>query len=81
MLKQLRAQPLPSEMRNQVEAAVKSLEDGHTTEAIPRGLEALFHASVQPYPISWFRYDPSREIARSVLAGLPSLHGGLIQMP
>lgn len=30
----------------------------------------LFRPSVQPYLISWFKYDPAREIAR---IGMPSL--------
>ena len=33
----------------------------------PRGdpaLAVVFRSSVQPYVISWFHYDPAREIAR-----------------
>ncbi|HLK63829.1 MAG TPA: alpha/beta hydrolase [Bryobacteraceae bacterium] len=63
ILKQLRPQ-LPADSMKLVEAAVKSLEDGHTVDPIPPGMEGLLRASVQPYLISWFRYDPAREIAK-----------------
>ena len=35
-----------------------------TTDRIPPSLMALFRPSVQPYLISWFRYDPARELSR-----------------
>lgn len=31
---------------------------------VPSSLDPLFRPSVQPYVISWFRYDPAAEIAR-----------------
>ncbi len=36
---------------------------GRTVTAIPEELTALYRPSVQPYLISWFKYDPLREIA------------------
>jgi pimeloyl-ACP methyl ester carboxylesterase len=33
-------------------------------ENVPQTLAALFRPSVQPYMISWFRYDPRKEIAK-----------------
>jgi fermentation-respiration switch protein FrsA (DUF1100 family) len=37
---------------------------------VPEQLAPLFRPSVQPYLISWFRYDPVREIARIQLPAL-----------
>lgn len=31
---------------------------------MPRELEALYRPSVQPYLISWFKYDPAAELAK-----------------
>jgi len=36
---------------------------GRTVMEIPEELTALYRPSVQPYLISWFKYDPLREIA------------------
>lgn len=70
ILKQLRAQPIPADMMKQIEAAVKALEEGRKAESVPPGLEALFRPSVQPYLISWFKYDPAREIAKLTMPTL-----------
>lgn len=37
---------------------------GETVEEVDPGLYALFRPSVQPYLISWFKYDPGKEIAK-----------------
>jgi fermentation-respiration switch protein FrsA (DUF1100 family) len=36
---------------------------GRTVTDVPKDLAALYRSSVQPYLISWFKYDPVREIA------------------
>jgi hypothetical protein len=64
VLEQFRSRPLPADLMKQVEDDVKALDAGHTVESVPPALAALFRPSVQPYLISWFRYDPAREIAR-----------------
>ena len=64
LLEQLRARKLPPDLAKQTESIVKSLEEGHTVEPTPPALAALFRPSVQPYLISWFKYDPAREIAK-----------------
>jgi fermentation-respiration switch protein FrsA (DUF1100 family) len=64
VLEQFRSRPLPADLMKQVEDDVKALDAGHTVESVPPTLAALFRPSVQPYLISWFRYDPAREIAR-----------------
>jgi len=43
---------------------LKTLSAGQTTSDVPPQLLALYRPSVQPYLISWFRYDPRVEIAK-----------------
>lgn len=40
------------------------LVKGNTVENVPVLLNSLFRTSVQPYMISWFKYDPQKEIAK-----------------
>jgi pimeloyl-ACP methyl ester carboxylesterase len=54
LLKQLKPK-LPAQLYRSAQAIVAP---------IPQSLEALFRPSVQPYLISWFRFDPAREISR-----------------
>jgi pimeloyl-ACP methyl ester carboxylesterase len=54
---------LPPELATQSDAILKGLEAGSTTEKPPVELTAIYRPSVQPYLISWFRYDPARSIA------------------
>jgi hypothetical protein len=60
---QLKAK-LPPELLTRATEIITSLEQGKTTDDIPTQLTAVFRPSVQPYLISWLRYDPVREIAR-----------------
>jgi hypothetical protein len=64
ILLQLRSQPIPLDLMKQVEDIVSALEQGRTVDSVPAGFGALFRQSVQPYLISWFRYDPAKEIAK-----------------
>ena len=54
---------LPPELATQSDAILKNLEAGKTTENAPPELAAIYRPSVQPYLISWFRYDPAKSIA------------------
>ncbi|MEA2341920.1 MAG: uncharacterized protein QOF63_89 [Thermoanaerobaculia bacterium] len=54
---------LPPELATQSDAILKNLEAGKTTENPPPQLDAIYRPSVQPYMISWFRYDPAKWIA------------------
>ena len=54
---------LPPELATESEAVLKELEAGKTHDNPPAQLAALFRPSVQPYLISWFRYDPAKSIA------------------
>src|ERR1022692_3325240 len=64
ILEQYRSQPLPDGLMKQVEDIVKELEAGRRVESVPPALAVVFRSSVQPYVISWFHYDPARELAR-----------------
>ncbi len=63
ILDQLKPQ-LPEASFKEAETIVQNLNAGQTTATIPEGFSALFRPSVQPYLISWFRYDPVVEIAK-----------------
>jgi hypothetical protein len=54
---------LPEPLIAKNEAILKSLEAGKTVDDTPPELAALYRPSVQPYLISWFHYDPAKEIA------------------
>ena len=43
---------------------IEKLEKGETVENVSQMLYSLFRPSVQPYMISWFKYDPHKEIAK-----------------
>ncbi len=59
---QLGAQPpLVTAMTDPI---LDTLEMGKTLDSINPMLNALFRPSVQPYLISWFKYDPAEEITR-----------------
>jgi fermentation-respiration switch protein FrsA (DUF1100 family) len=60
---QLRPQ-LPAELWAESERILAALEAGNTTDSVPPSLAVLYRPSVQPYLISWFRYDPASEIAQ-----------------
>ncbi|QBA65552.1 alpha/beta hydrolase [Muriicola soli] len=42
---------------------IESLERGETVDSVNPMLNVLFRPSVQPYLISWFKYDPAQAIA------------------
>jgi pimeloyl-ACP methyl ester carboxylesterase len=66
LAEQLKAQPLPPEMFAQIQHILASLSAGSTPppDSVPPMLAPLFRASVMPYLISWFKYDPAAEIAK-----------------
>ena len=41
---------------------IASLEKGQTVDTVPTELASIFRPSVQPYLISWFKYDPAAEL-------------------
>ncbi len=59
---QLSAQP--KEIQDISFPIIDSLKNGKTVENVSPMLFALFRPSVQPYLISWFKYDPQAEIKK-----------------
>lgn len=55
---------LPAALLEENERILQSLESGKTVGAVPPQLAALYRPSVQPYLISWMRYDPAAEFAK-----------------
>jgi uncharacterized protein len=58
---------LPPRLYLASQGILAHLQAGQTVANVPQSLGVLFRPSVQPYLISWFRYDPTREIARLTL--------------
>jgi uncharacterized protein len=52
------------ELYAQADAIMTSLQNGKMVADVPADLMLLFRPSVQPYLISWFKYDPAVEIAK-----------------
>jgi len=56
--------PQPKEVKDLSFPIIDSLKSGNIVDSVPPILNSLFRQSVQPYMISWFRYDPQVEISR-----------------
>ena len=54
----------PAPIAAQADSIMVELNAGRTVDSVPPALMALFRPSVQPYLISWFRYDPAKEAAK-----------------
>lgn len=66
--KQLQGQP--EAIKNMVFSYIDKLEHGETIPDVPVYLNALFRPSVQPYMISWFKYNPQTEISKLTIPAL-----------
>jgi pimeloyl-ACP methyl ester carboxylesterase len=55
---------LPPGLLSESNRILDLLKAGTTTDKVPSYLVTLFRPSVQPYLISWFRYDPVLEVSR-----------------
>jgi len=62
LLKEQLKPKLPPDFYNQVEVIIDSLKNGQTVTNTPPQLNSLFRQSVQPYLISWFKYQPTELI-------------------
>ncbi|MBX9785208.1 MAG: alpha/beta hydrolase [Chitinophagaceae bacterium] len=60
--KQLAMQP--EAIKKSCYAILDTLVSGKKVTGVPASLFSLFRPSVQPYLISWFKYDPKKEIAK-----------------
>ncbi|MDD4848047.1 MAG: alpha/beta hydrolase [Bacteroidales bacterium] len=63
VLRQQLQKQMPPEYFSQVDAMIDTLKSGKLLTNVPAEFFVLFRNSVQPYLISWFRFDPQREIA------------------
>ena len=54
---------IPQAQLNEIHIIMKSLEEGDLVPRVSAELGAQYRASVQPYLISWFKYDPVAELA------------------
>ncbi len=57
-------QRLPPTLYPLAVACIDSLSSGHEVKEVPPDLSSFFRPSVQPYLISWFRYNPQTEIGK-----------------
>jgi uncharacterized protein len=55
---------LPSELDQQVDLILSDLKAGKTINQIDDKLASIFRPSVQPFLISWMKYDPAEEISK-----------------
>ena len=62
MREQMKSQPPAISIATNL--ILDELAAGRTVENTPGSLNALFRKSVQPYIISWIKYDPQKEIAK-----------------
>ncbi|MDM1548303.1 alpha/beta hydrolase [Empedobacter falsenii] len=53
---------LPEKLKTESYVIIDSLKNGNTVNNINPNLSALFRKSVQPYLISWIKYNPVNEI-------------------
>lgn len=75
---------LPPKLLHDAKQTMAILKSGKTTGQYPSSLASLFRPSVQPYLISWFKYDPAKELAKLTQRKVPILiiHGTTdIQIP
>jgi len=63
ILEQVKSQLTPDLLKT-TEEILDQLAAGKTVASVPNELNILFRPSVQPFMISWLRYDPSKEISK-----------------
>ncbi len=63
ILEQVKPQFSP-DLFKKTEEIFAQLAQGKSVESVPPELMAFFRPSIQPYMISWLRYEPEKEIAK-----------------
>jgi uncharacterized protein len=63
VLRQQLTKNLPDELQRKAWPIIDALEAGRTVADLPNELAPLFRPSVQPYLISYMKYDPAEELA------------------
>lgn len=74
LLKKQLQPKLPQPLFKEAEVIIDSLKEEKLVKNISEHLKLLFRPSVQPYLISWFKYDPSN-LAANLKAPLLIIHG------
>lgn len=64
ILKQQLEKQLPTKLYDETVVCIDSLSKGLLVNAPPKALLMLFRPDIQPYLISWFKYNPAVEIAK-----------------
>ncbi|MEO7119953.1 MAG: alpha/beta fold hydrolase [Ginsengibacter sp.] len=59
---QLNANPLPGSANEEINHIFDELKKGNEVSNVPSSLNFLVRKSIQPYLISWLKYDPAKEI-------------------
>ncbi len=78
---QVKDQQLPEAILDEVISINTSLRKGETVSPIPNYLSSLFRESVQPYLISWYRYNP-QAVAKTLSIPMLIVQGNTdIQVP
>ena len=54
---------LPPDLAKESDRILSALESGKTVDAVSPSLNILYRPSIQPYLISWFKYEPAKQIA------------------
>src|SRR3989442_8333874 len=62
LIREQLATKLPPSLKASSDRILDELVAGRTVTDVPKDLMALYRPSLQPYLISWFKYDPVREI-------------------
>ncbi len=63
LIEQLTPQLSPTQLA-EAKAIIAELEMGNTVDNVSDELNVIFRPSVQPYLISWLKYDPAAELAK-----------------
>ena len=58
---------LPQSEKDKIFPILDKLKKGDTVSDVPKSLQAFFRPGIQPYLISWFRYDPRAEINKLII--------------
>lgn len=64
LLKEQLERQLPQQLMDESNKILDSLKNGKKVTKVNPALIALYRPSVQPYMISWLKYDPAREISK-----------------
>ena len=54
----------PEAVKDETKSILASLRNGNMVFGVSSYLESLFRTNVQPYMISWIKFDPAKEIAK-----------------